>query len=158
MSALLEDMVGQYLSCNGAAFVCPQFAIKHDLASGCGGSEPDFVVLDFRNKDLVVVEVSGASSIGGLLGKVDARERQWFESVKRRLIVDGAITDEWHPRFLGFVRRACVKLAEERFKGAGDVTFVALEDVAFGWEYWDRRQLGLPGRPQAAPPPALGVS
>lgn len=147
MSELLEAMVGQYLSCNGKAFVCPQFEVAWNGDRNLGGSSPDFVVLDFANRDLVIVEVTGSASVANLLGKVGERRTRWYLPIRDKLAGEGALTCDpagFTPRFLGFVRRDCVASAQARFTDA-DVHFEALEDVAFGWAYWEERQAGLPG-------------
>lgn len=148
MSELLEAMVGQYLSCNGKAFVCPQFEVAWNGDRNLGGSSPDFVVLDFANRDLVIVEVTGNASVANLLGKIDERQTRWYVPIREKLASEGALSCDpggFKPRFLGFVRRECIASAQAQFSGAADVHFEALEDVAFGWTYWDDRQAGLPG-------------
>lgn len=148
MSELFEAMVGQYLSCNGKAFVCPQYDVTWDADRQLGGASPDFVVLDFRNRDLVIVEVTGGASIANLLGKVAERERRWYVPIREKLVIEGALScdpNSFEPRFLGFVRRDNVASAQASFSTAADVHFKALEDVAFGWAYWDHRQAELPG-------------
>lgn len=148
MSELLEAMVGQYLSCNGKAFVCPQFDVRWDADRNLGGSNPDFVVLDFAKRDLVIVEITGNASVANLLDKVTERKTRWYVPIREKLAAEGALScdpDLFKPRFLGFVRRDCVAPAQARFPDAADVHFEALEDVAFGWAYWEQRQAGLPG-------------
>ena len=52
--------------------------------------------------------------------------------------------ETWPMRFLGFVRKHKLEKAKARLAGHADVTFFAIEDVTFPWEYWEDRQGGLP--------------
>lgn len=76
---LSEQIVADWLTCNGSAFICPQFCIPWDGDSG--GSEPDFLVLDIEGHDLVIVEVSTAASINQLLKRVSERQTRWFTPI-----------------------------------------------------------------------------
>ena len=66
--------------------------------------------------------------------------------VKAKLRDDGlTVQADWKMRFLGFVRRDSIELAERPFVGQERVAFKAIEDVTFPWAYWsDRVATGLP--------------
>jgi len=52
-------------------------------------------------------------------------------------------------RLLCFVRKSNLTKARASFVDVTDVTFAAIEDVAFSWDYWEDREGGLP---RYAPP------
>lgn len=148
MSGDPEALVEAYLSCNGEAFVCPQYQLWAGSVGSTPWSCPDFVALDFKRREVVVVEVSADSSLGNLPSRVRERETRWFTPLRERLLREEAINDAWIIRFLGFVRRELVDKAGS-LAGGDDVIFHPLEDVAFAHLYWDERMKGLPGSRQA---------
>ncbi len=137
-----EQLIALYLTRGGKTFIVPSYSIP-----GANSEEewacPDFVALDFEKHEVVVVEVTTASDIHGLIGKVRNREKQWFEALHTKLQNDG-IAVGWPLRFLGFVRRANLERARQQFAGEKDVTFAAIEDASFPWWYWENRKGGLP--------------
>lgn len=146
MADLYEAMVADFLTLNGRAFICPQYYIPHDPERQVGGSSPDFIVLDFDNRDMVIVEVSAASNLNNLFERIKNREARWFGPARERLLQSGAITAEWPtPRFLGFIRRELIATAYNEFPEQ-NVCFFALEEASFSYLYWDMRSRGLPRR------------
>lgn len=143
MSGGPEALVGAYLSCNGEAFVCPQYQLWVGSVGGKPWSCPDFVALDFKRWEVVVVEVSAGASLGDLTSRVEERKARWFTPLRDRLVSEGVIDDRWTIRFLGFVRRDLVDQAN-RLAGDDDALFHPLEDVAFPHLYWNERMRGLP--------------
>lgn len=148
MGFVYEQLVERYLTCNGRAFVCPQYAVAYDSSTKEGGSEPDFVVLDFDAGEVVVVEVTEAADIFGLLQKVRERTPRWFNPILSDLSTRGIVPEDQPIRFLGFVRSAVLDQAKRTFQSASDVTFMSLEEVTVAWEWWDERQVGLRGSRQ----------
>jgi hypothetical protein len=136
METLAEQLIATYLTRGGKVFVCPSYSIKNDWSC------PDFVALDFDKHEIIVVEVTTAYDIDALLAKVEDRDKQWFAPLRAQLNADH-IAESWDTRFLGFVRRDRLDKAL-RTVSAHDVKFVAIEDTTFSWDYWKRREGGLP--------------
>lgn len=147
---IFEQMVCEYLCGNGQAFVCTQFDCPWDAKTETGGSAPDFVVLDpWCNGDdagdIIIVEVTTAYTVTGLLEKVRNRRSRWYLpvfNVLRNRFPGYAI------RTLVFIRKGSVQWAQERFcaENDADVTFFALEDTAFPYSWHEQRCAGLPKR------------
>lgn len=148
METLFEPLIERFLTLDGNVFVSPQYAIKDNKETDDGGSCPDFLALDFKHSELVVVEVNGGSDIKGLAERVDNRETRWFAPIRRRFIDTGRVGPNWKIRFLGFVRERHpnnVSKLEAKFKDASDVAFYPIEQAILAYEYWDKRiAMGLP--------------
>ncbi len=137
METLVEQVIGAFLAQGGKVFVSPGYDIDN------GRTCPDFVALDFSKREVVLVEVSTGYDIGSLMERVRNRKEQWFVPLRAQLDADH-IAEGWDMRFLGFVRRDRIEKAKGTFAGVEKVTFAAIEDCAFSWEYWERRKGGLP--------------
>lgn len=144
---LFEDIIELFLTADGCVFVCPQYAVVWDAANLEGGSNPDFVAIDFRPtpREVVVVEVGTASDLGSLFSRIAEREARWFNPLRSKMLSDGVSDASWNFRFLGFIRRANIEKAQTKFEAACDVSFYAIEDATFPWSYWEKRvRDGLP--------------
>ena len=148
---LYEDMVSEYLTANGLAFVCPQFRADRTPFGEASVAEPDFVVIDFEKKDVAVVEVSAAYNLDVLFQKIRNRHQRWYEPIHHKLLSTNTIRPDWpEVRAIIFIRREWVAnggngWAEDQIPD-DDVTFVGLEDVAFGYSWYHSRLEGLPNR------------
>jgi len=143
----LEHLVELFLTRGGKVFVSPQFDVRYDKERLEGGKCPDFVALDFEKKEkkeVVIVEVTAASNLNTLLNDITKRQAYWFGPIMRHLLSEGIVTDEWKPRFLGFVRRDNVEAASKRFAGQEDVAFFPIEDAMLDYTYSEMRAKGLP--------------
>jgi hypothetical protein len=140
----LESVIQDFLTLGGSVFVSPQFNVAWDREAAQGGSSPDFVALDFVKKHFVIVEVTTKYSLKDYFEKITARDGRWFRPVEKHLSSIGAITPEWRPRFLGFVRQPRLAFARSAFVGQPDVSFYPLEEAILGYSYWGKRQEGLP--------------
>jgi hypothetical protein len=135
-----------YLTIDGQVFLAPQYNIAFEPAYGVGGACPDFVALDWRCKNVVIVEVTSAATLGGLKKKVKQRETRWYTPLRATLTKLKVINKGWQFRFLGFVRDENLARLEQEFTGDRDVTFFPIEKASFPWLYWDERiKNGLPG-------------
>lgn len=143
MEAQIEALVGAYLTRGGKVFISPQFHVAWDRELADGGTCPDFVALDFERRHVVVVEVTTASDISSVIDRITKRQRNWYDPVQRRLTLVGAITSEWNPRTLCFLRQIRVGDARKRVSES-DVTFHALEDALLEYDYSSERAKGLP--------------
>jgi hypothetical protein len=143
MEALAEQVIGMYLTRGGKVFIIPQYSIP---APGykADWSCPDFVALDFKKREVLVVEVASGANIDPITTKARDRQKQWFDLLRAKLKADGVVDETWPMRFLGFVRKQNLEKARARLEGQADVTFFAIEDATFPWEYWESRQGGLP--------------
>jgi hypothetical protein len=127
---LFEELVMWHLTHNGTTFVCPQFSI--DGRWSC----PDFVALDFEQRTVSVVEVTGAYWPGGLFNKVKRRDHQWLTKLKEQLRQMRIIDGSWNKfRVLLYIRESATKRFQEEFSAAEDVEIRTLEMIAFPWNW-----------------------
>jgi hypothetical protein len=139
-----EQDIATYLTLDGHVFLAPQYNIPFDRELNEGGTCPDFVALDLKTQEVVVVEVTTASNVNPLFSRIEKRSTCWYGPIRRRL-EELRIAKGWQLRFLGFVRRASIPAARASFTSAHDVAFCAIEDATFIWDYWDKRiRDGLP--------------
>src|SRR6266446_641048 len=89
-----ELAVLEFLTCDLQVFICPQFDV---------GKCPDFVALDFRRNEIVMVEVTAGSASGNIRSIIRDRQTRWYGPVRQHF-VNWPIA-EWPIRFLGFVRQ-----------------------------------------------------
>jgi hypothetical protein len=146
-AALVEALIGNYLTRGDSVFVSPQFNVAWDDTAREGGTCPDFVALDYSKsrKQVVIVEVTSASSLDSLFSKIDQRERGRYQPIVRHLTAIGAINIEWEPpRLLGFVRESNFAQARDRYAGEPDVGFHPMERALLEYAYFVERQKGLP--------------
>jgi hypothetical protein len=141
-----EHDIATYLTLDGHVFLAPQYNVAYDRELNEGGSCPDFVALDLKLREVVIVEVTAAANIQPLIGRIQQRETRWYSPIRRKMKDVGVVDDGWKPtRFLGFVRSYNLLLARRTFESASDVSFWAIEDATFLWSYWDERMTkGLP--------------
>jgi hypothetical protein len=136
--------IATYLTLDGHVFIAPHYNIAFDRQSGeC----PDFVALDLKQREVVIVEVTDASNPQHVASLVVSRAIRWYAPVEKVLRDRGIVGGEWTFRFLGFVRSSNVDKLQRQFPASSDpdVKFVALEEAAFPWRYWDDRIAnGLP--------------
>jgi hypothetical protein len=144
MEAHIEALVGSYLTRGGSVFISPQFNIPWNKDAGEGGAVPDFVALDFEMREILVVEVTTADALGGLVTKIKNRHQHWYPPVWEQLKQLGVIDERWKSRFLGFVREARLPEAKRAFPGSNDVSFYPLEHALLEYAYSDERKKGLP--------------
>ena len=145
MEAIADQIVATYLTRGGKVFIVPQYAIPASTGKGDSAC-PDFVALDFGTKEIVVLEIATGANLDGLTKRVAERETRWFKPIRAKLASDGLAEQAgWGIRFLGFVRRDCLKGETQFFAGERDVAFAAIEDATFPWAYWENRDTqGLP--------------
>ena len=124
MEVLREFDVQRFLTLGGQVFLSSQFDAVWNVEHGDGGSSPDIVALDFGMKEIVIVEVTTASSISNLLAKVEDRQTRWYAPIRRSFGKMQYFPQDWTMRFLGFVRKNAVEGATRRFSGQDDVAFL----------------------------------
>jgi hypothetical protein len=150
-----EDAIVSYLTIDGQVFIAPQFEIQGETDDG--RSCPDFVVLDFRRREILIVEVTDAANWQPLASRIADRTRRWFNPARRRLEQGRIVDSSWSgPRFLGFVREAAIPGLEARFLKDDDVTFCPAEQASLMWKCGEARlRDGLPDKRLASVSPAL---
>lgn len=140
-----EHDIATYLTLDGHVFLAPQYNVAYDRELNDGGTCPDFVALDLKLREVVIVEVTAAANMQPLIGRIEQRELRWYNPVRRKMKEIGVVDDGWKTRFLGFIRSQNLPLARARFEPPSDVSFWAIEDATFLWSYWDKRMAeGLP--------------
>lgn len=141
-----ERDIATYLTLDGHVFLAPQYNVAYDRELDEGGSCPDFVALDLKLRQIIIVEVTTAANITPLIERVRQRETRWYGPIRRKMSEIGVVDDGWKPtRFLGFIRKPNLPLAKKTFEAEADVAFWAIEDATFLWSYWDERMTkGLP--------------
>ena len=141
-----EHDIATYLTLDGHTFLAPQYNVAYNRELNEGGSCPDFVALDLKRREVIIVEVTAASNLKPLFIRIRERKTRWYKPIWRKMGETGFLDDGWKPmRFLGFIRQANVALAQDTFKSEHDVAFWAIEEATFPWSYWDERMAkGLP--------------
>ena len=141
-----EDSIATYLTLDGHVFLAPQYNVAYDRELNEGGACPDFVALDLKLREVIIVEVTTAANMQPLIGRIEQRETRWYGPIRRKMKEVGVVDDTWKStRFLGFIRRANVSIVQKKFESATDVAFCAVEDATFAWSYWETRMAnGLP--------------
>lgn len=131
-----------YLTLDGQAFIAPQYSIWLDTRRKADWSCPDYVVLDFRHKHVVVVEETKAFRPEKLIGKVIGRGEQWYSRLSAFLVRQNVVSEDWHIRCLLVMRSDIIEKYKSQLKDQLDVSFLTLEDCSFPWKFHDRRMQG----------------
>jgi hypothetical protein len=144
-----EEDVLEYICGRPDRFVSTQFEIPYDGFSG--GSCPDFVVVDFGDHTIYVVEVTVAADVRCLGGRVRERETRWFGPLRAHLQRLSPIFAEsiWDHHVSVFVREEQLTPARRMFETDGDVSILSLDGTVFSWR-WDWRE-GIPMNPLREP-------
>jgi hypothetical protein len=133
---LYEKLVMWYLTKDKYVFISPQYSIRGD--TGKEWSCPDFVALNFKQKEVSIVEVSTAFYPDSLARKVKDRNLQWIEKLKAQLTDYGIIDDNWKsPKVQVFIRRDAVDKFKNAIGNTPDVGVGILEDLGPPWQ-WSR--------------------
>lgn len=129
---LYEHIVMAYLTKDPYVFVSPQYSIRKD---GHEWSCPDFVALNFKEKRVVVVEVSTAYDTKSLHEKVEKRESQWISPLREQLIDLKVIDEKWTFEVQVFIRKDAAR--HFVYDGKSGVKITILEELGPPWD-WDR--------------------
>lgn len=151
-----EESVLEYICGRPQRFVNPQFAVEYEDSRG--GSCPDFVVVDFLDSTIYVVEVTMASSIRALVERIGQRETRWIAPLRRHFQRLNEIfkIPPWEFHVTIFVRSEQLGPARKKFASETDVSVFALDEVIFPWRWnW---QKGIPLNPLRAPGKEVGES
>ncbi len=136
-----EEAVLEYIGANNKRLVKYQMEIEYDDIDKCGGSCPDFVVLDFEVDKIFVVEVTVASNSNNILNKVRERESRWYRPLQR-LYKDIARKDKaWRFGTVIFVRKDQVDKLAPKFDDSSDVSIKSIDEALFSWNWkWEDKR------------------
>jgi hypothetical protein len=128
----LEEIAMSHLTKVLKCFIVPQYEILY--GKGSVWSCPDFVVLDFTNKKLAVVEVTGGTKTKGLLDKINNRNTQYFDKLIPQLTERGVHIESWDQEIWVYIRSSNSHL----FAGKKNVRCFTFEDIGYTWEesFW----------------------
>jgi hypothetical protein len=152
MSYLAELLVAQYLTTGGEVFISPQYDVKFNKENKTGGSAPDFVAIDLKRREIVVVEVTTGHRCKALVERIQKRQTRWYDVIEPEFQRLFSPLNFQPPRVLAFVRGDCIDDCRAAVS-APDVHFMTLEEVASPWLYWDSR-VGKPLPGYRGDPPA----
>jgi hypothetical protein len=144
-----EESVLDYICGRPERFVNAHCEIPYDGFRG--GSCPDFVVIDFADRTIFVVEVTVASAVKRLVGRVRERETRWLTPLREHFgglaTIFGKPSWEFHVTI--FVRSEQLEPARQMFADDRDVSVLSLDETVFSWRWnWGA---GIPANPLRAP-------
>jgi len=123
---IYEEAVLYYISSSSKRFINPQFNIAYDSKKDIGGSLPDFVVLDFEDRTVYIIEVTKAYDIKNLLSKVSERGKRWILPIKET--IDSSFS-EWDYHVTLFLREDRVKYVKNKLEKDVDVSVISLKEI-----------------------------
>jgi len=135
---IYEAAVLDYCSAQPGRFIAPQFYIawaKGTDSKGTGGSQPDFVVLDFPAQTVYVVEVTSASSAKSILARVAERETRWLAPMRKSLGKMHTPLTKWKFHVTLFLREEICSSVRTKLTGIADVSVISLNIVMFPWRW-----------------------
>lgn len=130
---IYETAVLDYCCAPPGRFVSPQFHIARD--AGTGGSQPDFVVLDFRRSTVYVVEVTSSSTSKTILARVAERESRWLKPLRATLTDMHKPLGEWPFHVTLFVREEICSSVTAKLEDVDGVSVISLDRVMFPWRW-----------------------
>lgn len=134
---LYEQAVLEYVIAVPTRFVQVESELGWHEKLG-GGSRPDFIVLDFSNRTIYVVEVSSAWDTSNLLQRARDREQRWLQVLRSSMPTMDAVFTHWRYHVTLFVRQPVVEACRTRLADAHDVSVLPLDDVLVTWNWkWD---------------------
>ena len=138
---LSEAAVLDYCSAQPGRFVAPQFYIawaKGTDSKGTGGSQPDFVVLDFPEETVYVIEVTSASSARSILTRVAERETRWLVPMRESLGKMHPPIMRWKFHVTLFLREEICSSVRTKLSDVAGVSVISLDTIVFPWR-WEWR-------------------
>ncbi len=148
-----EEAVLKYLCGPPERFVSAQFNIPYDGFKG--GSCPDFLVLDFGDATVYVVEITSAADTKNVQGRIAERKTRWLSPLREHFSKLSPIFSEWDYHVTVFVRDEELQNAQKRLSDQPDVSVISLDRVVFSWR-WEWRG-SRPSNPLREPDKAAKV-
>jgi hypothetical protein len=127
--AVLDYLCGVRERFVNAQFTLPKVGLVH-------GRCPDFVVLDFADRTVYVVEVTVKADTKRLMAKVRERKTCWFTPLQHHFTELNDAFAEWDYHVTLFVRDEQIKKVKQAIDGFPDVSVISLKAVLFSWN-WD---------------------
>jgi hypothetical protein len=147
-----ELAVLSYICGPAERFVSPQFDIAYENSKG--GSCPDFVVIDFAESTIYVVEVTQASDTKPVLQRIAGREKRWFGPLRNHFQKLNPLFKDWDLHVTLFVRGEEAEPARRAVTQFPDVSVITLDNVVFSWRWdWKDRHPSNPLRNPEKPRP-----
>jgi len=135
-----EEAVMEYISADPNCLFKSQMNLPYNKESDSGGSLPDFVVINFKEKCVYVVEVTTASNTNGIVKKISERETRWYQPLKEYDADWVNFTRTWEHRVCLFIRPQLVDDLSLSLSECTDVSIKSLGEVMNPWEWeWDDR-------------------
>ncbi|MDP2571403.1 hypothetical protein Q8W40_04345 [Vibrio penaeicida] len=141
-----EEAVMEYICSKPDCFIKTQMSLPWDDKNKIGGSLPDFVVLDFREKTVYIVEVTTAFNIKGILTKASEREARWYRPIRNYEAAWVKNIVEWEFRVCLFLRDQLVDKAKKEACDWEDVSIISLNCTTNPWE-WEWNNDNVPSNP-----------
>lgn len=131
---LTELAVLDYISRPPSRFVRPQCHLTFE--AGAGGASPDFVVLDFEDNTVYVVEVSVAWDLTDLVDRVLKRQSVWYTALQEYGRTHNVSPLCWsNYRTAAFVRSDRYSHMLKKVEEHVDVSVISLDRVLLEWEW-----------------------
>ncbi len=128
----------EYISSNPDSLFKAQLELPYDKQTEYGGSKPDFVVLNFKNKCVYVVEVTTAVNVNPIAEKVTDRKKRWYKAIESYNAGWVALTLGWDYKTCIFVREQAVETLAQKFISDTDVAVKSLDSVLTPWNWkWE---------------------
>ncbi len=148
---MFEEAVLRYLCGPRERFVTSQFAIPYEHEGSTGGTCPDFVVLDFLDRMVFVVEVTSASNKKVVMARIADRERRWLQPLRKYFKQLNPIFADWDYHVTVFVRGEEYEDACKHVCNVPDVSVLSLDSVVFSWRWewegaWPKNRLRDPAK------------
>jgi hypothetical protein len=135
---IFEQAVLAYVTGPPHRFVRPHFSLEY--SGGRGGSTPDFVVLDFQDQIVYVVEVTAAYNISRLIRRARERQTRWYGPLLDQLVRSNQCFASWRPRTTIFVRADRMQDAMRALGTECDITVISLDDIMRSWKWnWEKQ-------------------
>ena len=128
-----EEAALNYLCGPPQRFVNFQYNIPHDGFQG--GSCPDFVVLDFGDSTIYIIEITAAADTKSILGRVAEREKRWVSPLRNHFAQMNSTFSNWEYHVTVFVREEEYTKVQERLREFRDVSVISLDKVVFSWRW-----------------------
>lgn len=131
-----EEAVLNYICGSPDRFVNAQLTIPYDGFKG--GSCPDFIVLDFGDRCVYVIEITSASNTKDIHAKIAERKTRWLIPLQEHLAKLRPIFSNWDYHVTVFIRGEECENAQKRLSDQQDVSVVSLDSVVFPWRWkWE---------------------
>jgi hypothetical protein len=148
---LFEQAVLHYLCGPPERFVSAQFNIPYECFQG--GSCPDFVVIDYRDKTIYVVEVTQSADTKAVMQRVANRETRWLGPLRNHFQNLSPLFKDWGFHVSVFVRGEEAEAAQRAVEQVAEVSVISLDNVVFSWRWdWKGRRPSNPLRDPGKPP------